>query len=138
MSAANTHTRRQPAIWPFFIIGLAMLLLFWGINRWLTDGGGNAEPEEAARAVLRIKNLADLRAENAAKLEKYAWVDRAKGSVQIPIKQAMDLVLPELNASQPHAAYPIATPTATTVLPAQPAPPPVQPAPATTPAPPAP
>ncbi|TSA35187.1 MAG: hypothetical protein D4R65_04900 [Verrucomicrobiaceae bacterium] len=135
MSAANTTSRKQPALWPFFLASLIMILLFWGINKWLMDGGGNPEPEEAARAEVRIKNLADLRAENAAKLEKYAWVDRAKGSVQIPVTQAMELVLPELNASQPRAAYPVVTtPAAPAPAPAQPAP--AQPAP--TPAPPAP
>lgn len=130
MSAAPTTTRKQPALWPFFLAGLVMLLLFWGINKWLMDGGGNPEPEEAARAEVRIKNLADLRAENAAKLEKYAWVDRAKGSVQIPITQAMELVLPELNASRPRAAYPVVTTPAApaSAAPAQPAT--VQPAPA--------
>ncbi len=133
MSAANTTSRKQPALWPFFLAGLVMILLFWGINKWLMDGSGNPEPEEAARVEVRIKNLADLRAENAAKLEKYAWVDRAKGSVQIPVTQAMELVLPELNASRPRAAYPVVT---TPVAPAAQTPP-VQP-PATTPAPPAP
>jgi len=136
MSAATTTTSKQPALWPFFLAGLVMILLFWGINKWLMDGVGNPEPEEAARAEVRIKNLADLRTENAAKLEKYAWVDRAKGTVQIPIPQAMDLVLPELNASQPRAAYPVVT---TPVAPAPAAP--AQPAavqPAPTPAPPAP
>lgn len=122
MSAATSTTRKQ--LWPFFLAGLVMILLFWGINKWLMGGSGNPEPEEAARAEVRIKNLADLRAENAAKLEKYAWVDRAKGSVQIPVTQAMELVLPELNASRPRAAYPVVT------TPAAPAPAPAQPAPA--------
>lgn len=136
MSAETTTARKQPALWPFFLTGLVMLLLFWGINKWLMGDGGNVEPEEAARAEVRIKNLADLRAENATKLEKYAWVDRAKGSVQIPITQAMELVLPELNASQPRAAYPVVT-TPAAPLPASPAQPAaIQPAP--TPAPPAP
>jgi len=98
-------------LWPFFLLGLLLLLLFWGVNMWLTHGvGGNVEPEEAQRAEVRVKNLAELRADNAKKLESYAWVDRAKGSVQIPISEAMKLVTAELASSQPRAAYPVATP----------------------------
>ena len=41
--------------------------------------------EDAARAAERAKAHADLQAENAKKLETYAWVDKAKGTVQIPI-----------------------------------------------------
>jgi len=110
-------TRKPPALWPFFLLGMVLLLLFWGVNFWLTKWtSGNAEPEEAARAVVRIKNLADLHADNARKLDDYAWVDRTNGSVQIPIKQAMQSVLPGLNASRPRPAYPIATPAATPAL----------------------
>jgi hypothetical protein len=113
MSSSNAHHRKPPAHWLFVFLGLALFLLFCGGTLWLTGWtAGNAEPEEAARAALRIKTLADLRADNAKKLGEYAWVDRAKGSVQIPIQRAMERVLPELNASRPHAAYPIIVPVA--------------------------
>lgn len=108
-----SHSRKAPSLWPFFALGLLMLLLFWGVNKWLIGSDpSNPEPEEAARAVLRAKNLADLRAENALKLEQYAWIDRAKGTVQVPVAVAMELVLPELNASAPRPAYPIVVPAA--------------------------
>jgi hypothetical protein len=101
---------RASALWLFFALAMVLLLLFWGATVWLTRWqGGDAEPEEAARAEFRAKTLAELRADNAKKLEAYAWVDRAKGSVQIPITEAMKLVLPEIN-TQPKAAYPVATP----------------------------
>ncbi len=123
-------SRKAPSLWPFFALGLLMLLLFWGVNKWLIgSGASNPEPEEAVRAELRIKNLADLRTENAQKLEKYAWVDRAKGTVQIPIAEAMKLVVPDLNASAPRPAYPVVvTPAAPD--PAAPAPTPAAPNPA--------
>lgn len=105
----------------FFALAMVLLLLFWGATVWLTRWqGGDAEPEEAARAEFRAKTLAELRADNAKKLEAYAWVDRAKGSVQIPIAEAMKLVLPEINI-QPKAAYPVAAP-ATAVPPTPAAP----------------
>ncbi len=107
----TSRTNRSPVWWPFFLLGLLLLLLFWGVNMWLTHGlGGNVEPEEAQRAEVRAKNLAELRADNAKKLESYAWVDRAKGSVQIPIAEAMKLVAVELASAPPRPAYPVATP----------------------------
>ncbi len=112
---AITTTVRPKALslWPFFLLGLILIVLFWGANVWLTgDVGGNAEPEEAQRAEVRIKNLADLQAENAKKLDSYAWVDRAKGSVQIPIAEAMKLTVSRINETQPRAAYPVVVPAA--------------------------
>ena len=130
--ASISGSRKAPSLWPFFALGLLMLLLFWGANKWLIgSGASNPEPEEAARAGLRTKNLADLRTENAQKLEKYAWADRAKGTVQVPIAEAMKLVLSDLNASAPRPAYPVVvTPAAPAPAPAAAAPAPAAPSPA--------
>lgn len=111
--ASKAASRKAPALWPIFVIGLLMLVLFWIVNKGLLGWDvSNPEPEEAARAALRAKNLSELQAENASKLDSYAWVDRAKGSVQIPVSAAMDLVLADLNASGPRAAYPVTPPAA--------------------------
>lgn len=100
-----------PGLWAFFLFALVLLFLFWGVNTWLTRwNAGNAEPEEVLRAEFRTKTLSDLRAEESTKLDTYAWVDRAKGTVQIPINEAMKLVLEDINSAQPRAAYPVATP----------------------------
>ncbi|MEI6491680.1 MAG: hypothetical protein WCO94_03950 [Verrucomicrobiota bacterium] len=100
---------------------MLLLILFWGATIWLTRWqGGDTDPEEAQRAELRIKTLAELRADDAKKLESYAWVNRSNGSVQIPIADAMKLVLAEIN-TQRRAAYPAATPVPT-AMPAAPAP----------------
>lgn len=110
------------ALWLFFAAAMALLLLFWGATAWLAHGrGGDADPEEAARAEFRAKTLAELRADNAKKLETYAWVDRAKGSVQIPIEEAMKLVVADINNTRPRPAYPVATP-APAAAPSTPAP----------------
>ena len=103
--------RKAPFIWPFFALAMLLLLIFWGATIWLTRWqGGDAEPEESLRAEFRAKTLAELRANDAKKLESYAWVDRAKGSVQIPITKAMQLVVADINNIKPHTAYPVATP----------------------------
>ena len=98
----------------FLISGTLMVGLFWLLTTWLAGQAAfEADPGEAARAELRQKALAALRAEEKTKLESFAWFDQASGSVQIPIDLAMMLVLPELRASKPRPAYPIAPATNT-------------------------
>jgi hypothetical protein len=89
--------------------GMILLLIFVLVVRLLTDLAPVPD-EDAARAAERAKAYADLQAENAKKLEAYAWVDQAKGTVQIPIARAMELAIAELNSKQPAPAGPIATP----------------------------
>jgi hypothetical protein len=88
---------------------MVLLLIFVLVVRLLT-GLAPVPDEDAARAEERAKARADLQAENAKKLEAYAWVDQAKGTVQIPIARAMELVIAELNSQKPAPAGPIATP----------------------------
>lgn len=98
----------KPRIFGIFILGIIGLALFLFITNWLrSTTTASTDPEDPARDAERVKNLADLQAENQVKLTTYAWVDRAKGSVQIPLDQAMNLVIPVLNASKPRPAYPI-------------------------------
>ena len=96
-------------MWRVLAGGLLLLLLFVLAVRLLT-GLAPVPDEDAARAAERAKAYADLQAENAKKLENYAWVDKAKGTVQIPIERAMELAIAELNSKKPTAAGPIATP----------------------------
>lgn len=123
---SNPAASQKPVFW-IFILALIGLTLFIGIANYLRgDGSSTLSPEDAARDEVRVKNLADLRAENESKLNAYAWVDRAKGKVQIPIQEAMKLVLAEIGGKKPAAAYPIVGADA----PAVPAPQPATPAPA--------
>ena len=121
VASPTAKTGNPPGFRSFFASAMLLLLLFWVATIWLTRWqGGDADPEEAQRAELRIKTLAELRADDAKKLESYAWVNRSNGSVQIPIADAMKLVLAEIN-TQRRAAYPAATPVPT-AMPAAPAP----------------
>jgi hypothetical protein len=104
------ETAAQPKpLWRVLAGGMILILLFVLAVKLLT-GLAPVPDEDAARAAERAKAYADLQAENAKKLENYAWVDKAKGAVQIPIERAMELVIPELNSKQPVPAGPIATP----------------------------
>ena len=100
----------QPkTLWRVIAGGMILLLIFVLVVRLLT-GLAPVPDEDAARAAERAKAYTDLQAENAKKLEAYAWVDQAKGTVQIPIARAMELAIVELNSQQPAPAGPIATP----------------------------
>ncbi|NDG72084.1 MAG: hypothetical protein EBY32_12445 [Proteobacteria bacterium] len=112
MQSSTTHHedsagRKKPVFW-IFVAALIGLGLFFGINYlFLGNTDSTLNPEDPARDVERIKNFADLKAENEIKLNAYAWVDQAKGSVQIPITEAMKLALADLNAKKPAPAYPV-------------------------------
>jgi hypothetical protein len=72
-----------------------LFALFLGLIRYVymprqtgvftDDGIHNAE--------LRKKNLATLRAKEAAQAASYGWVDQKAGVVQLPIDRAMELTL---------------------------------------------
>lgn len=87
-----------------------MLLVFAIAVRTLMISTSALPEEDAARAVERTKAREDLDAESKLKLETYGWADKAKGAVQIPIKQAMDLTVAAAQGKQPQPAGPIATP----------------------------
>src|ERR1700740_1814704 len=83
---------------------LVMLLAFVGLL-WLVFLQKEAIPTstEQTRSE-RLKNLAQLNADNQKALTTYHWVDKSKGIVGIPINRAMEVVLTELAANHPHAA----------------------------------
>jgi len=101
--------QRSPKL--HLVAGVLLIGVFWMLTKWLAGQSGfESDPGESERAAVREKTLLAIRAEEKSKLETFAWVDRSSGSVQIPIALAMKLVLPELRASKPRPAYPIASP----------------------------
>lgn len=107
MHTESHNAPKKSGAW-FFILGIGLIVLFLLATNLFRGGStANTDPEDAARDAERVKNLADLQAEDAKKLTEYAWADRAKGSVQVPINQAMTLVLAKLNATKPAPAYPV-------------------------------
>jgi hypothetical protein len=107
MHTDSHNAPKKSGAW-FFILGIGLIAMFLLASNFFR--GGNAattDPEDPARDEERIKILADLKAEEVQKLNSYAWVDQAKGSVQIPINQAVTLVLAKLNSTKPAPAYPV-------------------------------
>ena len=67
---------------------------------------------EKMRADNRLRKLKDAREEDAKALAGYAWIDKNKGTVRLPIEHAMELTVTELANKKPATAGPIATPAA--------------------------
>src|ERR1700678_2508626 len=91
---------------------LVMLLVFVGLV-WIVFLQKQAIPTSTAQTREdRMKNLAQLNADNQKILTTYHWVDKSKGIVGIPINRAMELVLKDLAADHPHARGPVNLPAA--------------------------
>lgn len=88
MSSDNTRERAACA-YAFGILGSFLIVagLVWAMRHYT-----QAPPLSQARATVRAKALADLRAAEAEALEHAAWLDQARGLVRLPIDQAMKLV----------------------------------------------
>ncbi len=96
--------------WSRLWTALGMFVLFLAAVFLLVLWNPRPIDEDAERALLRAKNLKDLRESNEQRLNNYGWVDQVKGIVFIPIARAMQLETAALNDPKwkPHAAYPIA------------------------------
>ena len=108
--AKNTQKNRVSL--SVIITSLVMMLLFVGLAAFLVSQRENIPTVDEQTAEVRLKNLAELNAENQKFLTQYHWVDKSKGVVGIPIDRAMDLVVAQLQANKPHAAGPINPPAA--------------------------
>jgi hypothetical protein len=104
------HQPKGKSSGPMIVTGLVMVLLFSGFVIFLISEGESIPNVEDVHAQARLKNLADLNAENQKILTQYRWVDKSKGVVGVPIDRAMDLVLADLQSVKPHPAGPVSTP----------------------------
>jgi hypothetical protein len=86
----------------FLFFGLLVLVVFAAIPR--------KDNYEDKRAQARAEKLKTARDETSKALTTYAWIDKSKGTVRVPIERAMELAVVELASKKPMAAGPIATP----------------------------
>lgn len=91
------------AVTLFVAFGAIVAIAFGALNR------GSSYEEERAKA--RAEKLKAAHEEWGKAAASYGWVDKAKGVARIPIQRAMEITLADLQAKQPTAAGPIATPT---------------------------
>jgi hypothetical protein len=112
-------------------IGVVLLFAFFGLLTLVVIGASPRGTDyEKKRAKARAEKLQAVREETNKALTTYAWVDKSKGVVRIPITDAMRLTVAELAQKTPAPASPIATPAASP--PAQGAAPAASPAPSPT------
>ena len=92
-------------------IGVVLLFVVFGLFVWVVFTAiPRGDSYEEKRAKDRMVKLEQLQKDATTALTSYAWVDKNKGTVRIPIEQAMPLAMADLAAKKPTAAYPIATP----------------------------
>ena len=94
-------------------IGVVLVFAFFGLLALVVIGAlprGNTYEEKRAKA--RAEKLQAAREETTKALTTYAWVNKSKGLVRIPIDDAMKLTVAELAQKTPAPANPIATPEA--------------------------
>lgn len=90
-------------------IGVVLLFAFFGLLALVVislSPRGNSYEEK--RAKVRVEKLMAAHEENMKALTTYAWVDKTKGVVRIPISEAMQLTVVELAQKAPAPANPIA------------------------------
>ena len=89
-------------------IGVVLLFAFFGLLVLVVIGASpRGDRYEEKRAKARFEKLQTARDQNATALTTYAWVDKSKGVVRIPINDAMKLTVAELAQKSPAPANPI-------------------------------
>src|SRR5438552_9843610 len=107
---ANTEQFQSPA--PFSTwVGVVLLFALFGVIVVAVIGPGpRGDTYERMRAEERVKKLKDVRDEDAKAVTTYAWVDKSKGTVRLPIDRAMELTVADLANKNPAPAYAITAP----------------------------
>jgi hypothetical protein len=94
-------------------LGIIFLFALFGVIVLAVIGPSpRGDNYEQTRAKKRFEILKTEREEDTKALTTYAWIDKTKGSVRIPIERAMQLTAAELAQKKPAPANPIATPAA--------------------------
>src|SRR3984893_13827313 len=90
-------------------VGVVLLFALFGVIVVAVIGPApRGDNYEQMRADARAKKLKDARDEETKALASYAWIDKNKGTVRLPIDRAMELTVADLANKKPASAYPIA------------------------------
>src|SRR2546430_5370722 len=109
---ADTEQTRIQSPAPFSTwVGVVLLFALFGVMVVAVIGPSpRGDTYEKIRAETRAKKLKDARDEESKALTTYAWVDKNKGTVRLPIDRAMELTVADLANKKPAPANPIAGP----------------------------
>jgi hypothetical protein len=109
---ADTENVQSPAPFSTWLGVVLLFALFGAIALTIIGPAPRSNDYEKMRAENRLKKLKDAREEDAKALTGYAWIDKNKGTVRLPIERAMELTVAELASKKPAPAGPIVTPEA--------------------------
>ena len=101
---------QSPAPFSTWLGVVLLFALFGAIVLAIIGPTPRGDTYEKMRAENRIKKLKDARDEDAKALNAYAWIDKNKGTVRLPVERAMELTVVDLANKKPAVAGPIATP----------------------------
>jgi len=76
-------------------LGVAGVMLILAGLIWVMYHFTQPEPVDQSRWAERSRNLAEINAQTRDQLENYAWLDRDRGVVRLPVARAMDLTIRE-------------------------------------------
>ena len=89
---------------------LLLFILFGVIAVAIVGPAPRGDTYERMRADNRMEKLKKARDDDAKALADYAWVDKNKGTVRLPVERAMELTVADLANKKPAPAGPIASP----------------------------
>ena len=104
------HIARSPAPLSTWLGVVLLFALFGVIVLAIIGPSPRGSDYEKTRAKKRMENLKTSREDADKALNSYAWIDKNKGLVRIPIGRAMEVTIEQLAQQKPAAAGPIATP----------------------------
>ena len=85
-------------------IGVVLLFVVFALFVWVVLGAiPRGDTYEEKRAKARMEKLEQLHKDATAALTSYAWVDKNKGTVRIPVERAMELTMADLASKKPMA-----------------------------------
>ena len=101
------HSRAPLSTW----FGVVLLFALFGVIVLAIIGPmPRGSDYEEKRAKERMEKLKTVHEDAEKALNTYAWIDKAKGVVQVPISRAMELTVAQLAGQKPAPAGPIAAP----------------------------
>jgi len=90
-------------------LGVVLLFAFFGLLALVVIGASaRGNSYEKKRAKVRGEKLEALNKEKLTAITTYAWVDKSKGIVRIPVEAAMAITVADLSQKTPAPANPIA------------------------------
>jgi hypothetical protein len=109
MAATDSEIRfEQPRSTFGTWIGVVLLFALFGLIAWAVMGAmPRGDDYEQKRGKARAEKLRAYHEEISRQTSGYGWVDKAKGTVHMPIDRAMELSVAELAQKKPAAAGPL-------------------------------